>query len=52
MELTAAMKAIAQEKHGSADVLELRDVEKPQPEDDVRCSSACMLRASTQESGI
>jgi NADPH:quinone reductase-like Zn-dependent oxidoreductase len=39
MELTAAMKAIAQEKYGSADVLELRDVEKPQPEDDVRCSS-------------
>jgi NADPH:quinone reductase-like Zn-dependent oxidoreductase len=28
------MKAIVQEKYGSADVLELRDVEKPQPEDD------------------
>ena len=28
------MKAIVQDKYGSADVLELRDVEKPQPEDD------------------
>ena len=28
------MKAIVQEKYGSADVLELRDVEKPQPGDD------------------
>jgi NADPH:quinone reductase-like Zn-dependent oxidoreductase len=28
------MKAIVQERYGSADVLELRDVEKPQPEDD------------------
>jgi NADPH:quinone reductase-like Zn-dependent oxidoreductase len=28
------MKAIVQDKYGSADVLELRDVEKPQPGDD------------------
>ena len=28
------MKAIVQDKYGSADVLELRDVEKPQPADD------------------
>jgi NADPH:quinone reductase-like Zn-dependent oxidoreductase len=30
----ATMKAIVQDKYGSADVLELRDVEKPQPGDD------------------
>jgi NADPH:quinone reductase-like Zn-dependent oxidoreductase len=30
----AAMKAIVQDKYGSADVLELREVEKPQPGDD------------------
>ena len=28
------MKAIVQDRYGSADVLELRDVEKPQPGDD------------------
>ena len=28
------MKAIVQDKYGSADVLELRDIEKPQPGDD------------------
>jgi NADPH:quinone reductase-like Zn-dependent oxidoreductase len=28
------MKAIVQDRYGSADVLEFRDVEKPQPEDD------------------
>src|SRR5215213_11135443 len=28
------MKAIVQDKYGSADVLELRDVEEPQPGDD------------------
>ena len=28
------MKAIVQDKYGSADVLELRDIEKPQPADD------------------
>ena len=33
-EVTAAMKAIVQDKYGSADVLELRDVEKPHPGDD------------------
>jgi NADPH:quinone reductase-like Zn-dependent oxidoreductase len=32
--VTAAMKAIVQDKYGSADVLELRDVEDPQPGDD------------------
>src|SRR5215208_3072261 len=33
-EVTTAMKAIVQDKYGAADVLELRDVEKPQPGDD------------------
>jgi NADPH:quinone reductase-like Zn-dependent oxidoreductase len=28
------MKAIVQDRYGSADVLELRDLEKPRPEDD------------------
>jgi NADPH:quinone reductase-like Zn-dependent oxidoreductase len=33
-EVTTAMNAIVQDKYGSADVLEFRDVEKPQPGDD------------------
>jgi NADPH:quinone reductase-like Zn-dependent oxidoreductase len=33
-ELTAVMKAIVQDKYGSADVLELREVAKPHPGDD------------------
>src|ERR687893_632506 len=33
-EVAAAMKAIVQDKYGPADVLELSDVEKPQPGDD------------------
>jgi hypothetical protein len=45
------MKAIVQDRYGSADLLELRDVEKPQP-GTTNYSSACMLRASTQASGI
>src|SRR5215213_11830153 len=33
-EITVSMKAIVQDKYGSADVLELREVEKPHPGDD------------------
>ena len=46
------MKAIIQDSYGSAEMLELRDVEKPRPGDDELLGPAFMLRASTQECGI
>jgi len=45
------MKAIVQDKYGSVDVLELRDVERPQP-GTTSCSSVFMRGVSTRASGI